>query len=73
MSRPITVRSQSLSFVHFEEGKHGCNESNIPIDDRHLDVHQYDVWFGIWRIFALGSEEVVEGFFAVPDGRNGEA
>jgi hypothetical protein len=39
----------------------------IAVDDGHLDIHEDDIWFRVWWIFAIGCEEVVECFFAVPD------
>lgn len=37
---------------------------SVAVEDGHLNVHEYDIRFGMCGRFGL--EQVVEGFFAIP-------
>jgi len=45
----------------------------VAIYDGHLNVHEDDVGFGVWRFGGVCCFKVVEGFFAVPDCEDFEA
>jgi hypothetical protein len=36
----------------------------VAIDYRHLNIHQYDVWLGLFA--CLGRLQIFEGFLAIP-------
>jgi hypothetical protein len=45
----------------------------VTVYDRHLDVHEDDIGFGVGWFGGVGCGEVVKSFFAIPDCGNFEA
>ena len=42
----------------------------VPVDHRHLHVHEDGIGFGVWGVGSVGGDEVVKGFAPVPDCRD---